>query len=88
MVLSDFGALAPPTHEMDTACFDGERILECCAMVKKGSIEKRRRQMVEAAGPGVTRFRTGDRVVYASQPLGAYCDARNLPAQGGRSRGT
>ena len=37
--------------------------------------------VVEAAGPAVTQFRTGDRVVYASQPLGAYCDARNFPAQ-------
>lgn len=26
------------------------------------------------------RFKAGDRVAYASRPLGAYCDARNFPA--------
>ncbi len=35
---------------------------------------------VEAIGPGVTRFAVGDRVAYASHPLGAYCDARNFAA--------
>jgi NADPH2:quinone reductase len=37
--------------------------------------------VVEAAGAGVGRFRSGDRVAYASYPLGAYCEARNFPAQ-------
>ncbi|MDA0274836.1 MAG: quinone oxidoreductase [Proteobacteria bacterium] len=36
--------------------------------------------VVEAAGPGAERFRTGDRVAYATRPLGAYCEARNFPA--------
>jgi NADPH2:quinone reductase len=36
--------------------------------------------VVEAIGPGVERFRTGDRVAYASRPLGAYCEARNFLA--------
>lgn len=36
--------------------------------------------VVEAIGDGVTRFRVGDRVAYASRPLGSYCDARNFPA--------
>jgi NADPH2:quinone reductase len=37
--------------------------------------------VVEALGPGVERFRVRDRVAYASYPLGAYCDARNFPAE-------
>lgn len=36
---------------------------------------------VEAVGPGVTALRPGDRVAYASQPLGAYAEARNVPAE-------
>ena len=36
--------------------------------------------VVESIGPGVERFRPGDRVAYASRPLGAYCEARNFPA--------
>ncbi|MDD9858762.1 MAG: quinone oxidoreductase [Gammaproteobacteria bacterium] len=36
--------------------------------------------VVEKAGAGVTDLRPGDRVAYASPPLGAYCQARNLPA--------
>ena len=36
---------------------------------------------VEAIAGGVTRFRVGDRVGYASWPLGAYADVRNLPAE-------
>lgn len=36
--------------------------------------------VVEAIGPGAGRFRIGDRVAYASRPLGAYCEARNFPA--------
>ena len=36
--------------------------------------------VVEALGPGVTRFAVGDRVGYVSRPLGSYCEARNFPA--------
>ena len=36
--------------------------------------------VVEAVGEGVDRFRTGDRVAYASRPLGSYRDLRNFPA--------
>jgi NADPH2:quinone reductase len=36
--------------------------------------------VIEAVGPGVSEFTVGDRVVYASRPLGAYCDVRNMPA--------
>jgi NADPH2:quinone reductase len=36
---------------------------------------------VEAVGEGVTRFRVGDRVAYASHPIGAYRDARNVSAE-------
>jgi len=36
--------------------------------------------VVEAVGPGVTRFREGDRVVYASGPIGAYSEAHNVVA--------
>jgi NADPH:quinone reductase len=35
---------------------------------------------VEEIGPGVTGFRIGDRVAYATQPLGAYAEVRTLPA--------
>jgi len=34
---------------------------------------------VEALGEGCTRFRIGDRVAYASRPIGAYADARTYP---------
>lgn len=37
--------------------------------------------VVEALGAGVERFRVGDRVAYASVPLGAYRDLRNFPAE-------
>jgi NADPH2:quinone reductase len=37
--------------------------------------------VVDAVGAGVERFRTGDRVAYASHPIGAYRDARNVPAE-------
>lgn len=37
--------------------------------------------VVEALGEGVERFRVGDRLAYASQPLGAYRDLRNFPAE-------
>ena len=36
--------------------------------------------VVEALGPGVTRFAVGERVGYVSRPLGSYCQARNYPA--------
>lgn len=36
--------------------------------------------VVEALGKGVVRFRVGDRVAYASRPLGSYRDRRNFPA--------
>ena len=37
--------------------------------------------VVEAVGAGVGRFRAGDRVAYASAPIGAYRDLRNFPAE-------
>jgi NADPH2:quinone reductase len=40
--------------------------------------------VVEAVGDGITEFKTGDRVVYASgtplQPVGSYGESRNIPA--------
>ena len=36
--------------------------------------------MVEKVGASVADLQPGDRVAYASPPLGAYCEARNLPA--------
>jgi NADPH2:quinone reductase len=36
--------------------------------------------VVESLGDGVTDLRVGDRVAYASPPLGAYQGARNMPA--------
>jgi len=36
---------------------------------------------VEAVGEGVTHLRPGDRAAYASQPPGAYCTARVMPAR-------
>lgn len=35
---------------------------------------------VEAVGPGVADLKPGDRVAYASAPLGAYAEARIIPA--------
>ena len=32
-------------------------------------------------GSGVTNFDVGDRVAYATLPLGAYCERRNIPAE-------
>jgi NADPH2:quinone reductase len=37
--------------------------------------------VVEAVGEGVERFRAGDRVAYASAPIGAYRALRNFPAE-------
>ena len=36
--------------------------------------------VVEAVGPGVAGFKPGDRVAYGTGPLGAYSDARVMPA--------
>ncbi len=37
--------------------------------------------VVEAVGEGVERFREGERVAYASGPIGAYRAVRNFPAE-------
>ncbi len=37
--------------------------------------------VVQAVGDGVTHLKVGDRVAYASQPPGAYCAARVMPAK-------
>ena len=36
--------------------------------------------VVEAIGPGVSEVKVGDRVAYAGGPIGAYAEARNIPA--------
>lgn len=36
--------------------------------------------VVEAVGEGVTHLKVGDRAAYASNPPGAYCEARVMPA--------
>ena len=36
--------------------------------------------VIEAVGEGVTHVKPGDRVAYAAQPPGAYCQARVMPA--------
>jgi NADPH2:quinone reductase len=36
--------------------------------------------VVEAVGAAVTEVKVGDRVAYAGGPLGAYAEARNIPA--------
>ena len=36
--------------------------------------------VVEAVGDGVTHLQTGDRVAYASNPPGSYCERRVMPA--------
>lgn len=36
--------------------------------------------IVEAVGSGVTNLKVGDRVAYGQSPLGAYAEARNVPA--------
>ncbi|MBC3869067.1 quinone oxidoreductase family protein [Undibacterium oligocarboniphilum] len=36
--------------------------------------------VVEAVGSGVTHLRAGDRVAYAGRPVGAYAEARIMPA--------
>ncbi len=37
--------------------------------------------VVEAVGLGVTHLKVGDRAAYASQPPGAYCEMRVMPAK-------
>lgn len=37
--------------------------------------------VVEAVGAGVTHLQVGDRVAYASQPPGSYCEVRVMPAK-------
>lgn len=37
--------------------------------------------VVEAVGEGVTHVRPGERAAYVSQPPGAYCEARVMPAK-------
>jgi NADPH2:quinone reductase len=37
--------------------------------------------VVEKVGPGVTEIKVGDRVAYASGPLGSYAEARLYPAE-------
>jgi NADPH2:quinone reductase len=37
--------------------------------------------IVEAVGEGVTHLKVGDRAAYASQPPGAYCELRVMPAK-------
>ncbi len=37
--------------------------------------------LVEAVGPGVEHLKVGDRAAYASQPPGAYSEARVMPAK-------
>jgi len=36
--------------------------------------------VVEAVGEGVSHVKVGDRVAYSGRPMGAYCDARVMPA--------
>lgn len=36
--------------------------------------------VVETVGRDVRELKSGDRVAYASRPLGAYCERRNMPA--------
>jgi NADPH:quinone reductase len=37
--------------------------------------------VIEAVGSGVTEFKIGDRVAYASSPIGSYSEARLMPAE-------
>jgi NADPH2:quinone reductase len=37
--------------------------------------------VIEAVGEGVTHLQVGDRAAYASQPPGAYCERRVMPAK-------
>ena len=46
-----------------------------CVLGKEGA------GVVEAVGPDVTDFQVGDRVAYATAPLGSYAEERLLPAE-------
>jgi NADPH2:quinone reductase len=37
--------------------------------------------VIEAVGRGVTRLKVGDRVTYASEPMGSYAESRLFPAE-------
>ena len=37
--------------------------------------------VVESLGPGVTELKVGQRVAYGTGPIGAYCEARNMPVE-------
>src|ERR1044072_2581042 len=37
--------------------------------------------LVEAVGPGLSQLKVGDRIAYAGNPAGAYCEARVLSAE-------
>ena len=37
--------------------------------------------VIEELGPGVSEFKVGDRVAYASAPLGSYSEVRTFPTQ-------
>ena len=37
--------------------------------------------VVESVGPGVSHLQAGDRVAYAAQPPGSYCEVRVMPAK-------
>ena len=37
--------------------------------------------VIEAVGEGVSHLQAGDRAAYASQPPGAYCELRVMPAK-------
>jgi NADPH:quinone reductase len=37
--------------------------------------------IIEETGPGVTGFKVGDRIAYATEPLGAYAEVRTIPAR-------
>ncbi|MDR0250229.1 MAG: quinone oxidoreductase [Burkholderiales bacterium] len=46
-----------------------------------GTLGKEAAGVVEAVGSGVTDVKVGDRVVYCNGPLGAYSEARVIPAE-------
>lgn len=49
-------------------------------MTLPGTIGMEGAGVVTATGPDVTNFKAGDRVAYASAPLGAYAEERIMPA--------